>query len=552
MLPPSKKRKFAETAPGAAIAPARGIRAFGKITKPGWNPQELGKSNHGGKRLAKSDPSSSIDVLGNHKKRKLQDPEESPLKQALDSKSHASVQALLCQSDQPPISKHLLRSSPPPLALSPIQQATPRRNCALRSSLPETPTKGARACVESFAFSSSPVSDSNSSLISKSSRTIPSSAVSIKDLHPGPGPAHDQTQNLPDELQDLIHLHSSFLSALSLHYAHHGSLTPADLRLLKPGIECCWKKRKVSIDDVRRIFYIAQSSEAVDSLGKKAECGGILSLSDYGRGKICVEIEENFRHQGLQRSPLNDEALKTVFAANLDVQWKRYLATNFTSPSAPTFISLLPLHPITPSPSIFQIVPLLSKGQKRLEDLKAGAIRIQLSSQLRPTRIAPIAPTSASSVRPNTRNDSLLSRIRAKQLFQSTLPPPPSAAIILRKSALRRIEEIAPVIELLSSSVSRSIPSQSSNESYSAGQTRERGTYSLTMPTLVQHLQMSLQNPIAKQDAVRCVRLLAGEVAPGWVKVKEVGKVVGVTVWKRESVAREELARRVHDLLSKI
>ncbi|MCJ1470819.1 hypothetical protein MMC07_009466 [Pseudocyphellaria aurata] len=548
MLPPSKKRKFAETSPGASIAPAQGIRAYGKITKPGWNPQELGKNNRDGKKCAKSIPSSSIDVLGNHKKRKLQDPEESPLKQAPDRESHASVQSY--QGDQHPISKHLLRSSSPPLA-SPVQQATPRRKCTLRSSLPETPTKGARACVESIALSSSPVSDSSLSLISKTSRTVPSSPVFIDDLHPGPEPAQDETQNLPDELQDLIQLHSSFLRALSLHYAHHGSLTPADLRLLKPSIERCWKKKRVSIDDVRRILHIAQSLEAIDSLGKKVERGGILSLSDYGKGKICVEIEEHFRPQGFQRSPLDDEALKTVFAANLDVQWKRYLATNFTSPSAPTFISLLPLHPITPCPSISKIIPLLSKGQKRLEDLKGGAIRIQPSSPLRSTSITPIAPTSASSVTPNTRNDSLLSRIRAKQLFRSTLPPPPSAATILRKSALRRIEEIAPVIELLSSSASRSTPSRSSNASHSAGQTRERGTYSLTMPTLVQYLQMSLQNPIAKQDAVRCVRLLAAEVAPGWVKVKEVGKVVGVTVWKGESIAREELARRVQDLLSK-
>lgn len=74
----------------------------------------------------------------------------------------------------------------------------------------------------------------------------------------------------------------------------------------------------------------------------------------------------------------------------------------------------------------------------------------------------------------------------------------------------------------------------------------------MTMPTLVQHLQMSLKNPIAKEDAVRCVRLLAEEVAPGWVKVREVGRVVGVTVRKEESVGREDLAKRVDDLLARL
>jgi hypothetical protein len=35
---------------------------------------------------------------------------------------------------------------------------------------------------------------------------------------------------LPAELVNLLALHSSFLTALSLHYAHNGVSSPADLR----------------------------------------------------------------------------------------------------------------------------------------------------------------------------------------------------------------------------------------------------------------------------------------------------------------------------------
>lgn len=546
MLPPSKKRKLTETAPEASIAPAQGIRAFGKITKPGRSLQELGKSKLNKRSLVKSD-SSSRDVLGNLKRRKLQDSQESFLEKALDSSGHIPVQASHCQSDQHPISERPLRSLSPPLALSLIQQATPSGKSVVCSSLEQTPTKGARSRFESFALSSSPISESNSSLISESSQTLPSSPVSTKNFPPKS--VHDEIQKLPDELQDLIRLHSSFINSLSLHYAHHGSLTPADLRLLQPSIELSWKRRKVSRDDVRRILSIAQSSDATDPPEKNTECGGTLSLSDYGRGKICVEIEEQSRHQGLQKSPLDEDALKTVFAANLNAQWKRYAAINSTSPSTSAFIALLPLLPITSCASISKISPLLSKGQRRLEDLKAGAIKSQLPSQF---RSASVPQFSALSVTPNTRNGSLLSRIRDKELHQSTLPPPPSTATILRKSTLHRLEEIAPVIELLTSSASRSAPSRSSDASCSSSQTRERGTYSFTMPTLVQYLQMSLKNPIAKEDAVRCVRLLSEEVAPGWVKVRELGRMVGVTVWKGESLGKEELAKRVQDLLAKL
>lgn len=63
------------------------------------------------------------------------------------------------------------------------------------------------------------------------------------------------------------------------------------------------------------------------------------------------------------------------------------------------------------------------------------------------------------------------------------------------------------------------------------------------MPTLVQHLQMSLRNPIGKEEAVKCVRLLA-EVVPEWIGVREVGRLVGVTV-RGEGVGRDELRRRI-------
>ncbi len=66
---------------------------------------------------------------------------------------------------------------------------------------------------------------------------------------------------------------------------------------------------------------------------------------------------------------------------------------------------------------------------------------------------------------------------------------------------------------------------------------------SFTMPTVVQHLQMSLRNPIGKEEAIRCVRLLA-EVLPEWVGVREMGKMVGVTI-RGLGIGRDELGRRI-------
>lgn len=78
-----------------------------------------------------------------------------------------------------------------------------------------------------------------------------------------------------------------------------------------------------------------------------------------------------------------------------------------------------------------------------------------------------------------------------------------------------------------------------------------RKSFTFTMPTVVQNLQMSLRNPISKDEAVRCVRLLAGEVAPEWVSVREVGKVNGVTVRSHMGLGREEVLERVRKALEK-
>ena len=61
---------------------------------------------------------------------------------------------------------------------------------------------------------------------------------------------------------------------------------------------------------------------------------------------------------------------------------------------------------------------------------------------------------------------------------------------------------------------------------------------------------MSLRNPVSKDEAVRCMRLLAMEVAPEWVGVREVGRVVGVTIRRGAMVGRREMAERIRGLLA--
>ncbi len=53
---------------------------------------------------------------------------------------------------------------------------------------------------------------------------------------------------------------------------------------------------------------------------------------------------------------------------------------------------------------------------------------------------------------------------------------------------------------------------------------------SMLLPTLIQHLQNSLRNPISKEEAERSIRVLANDIAPDWIRVVKMGKMAVVVI----------------------
>ncbi|KAL9005463.1 MAG: hypothetical protein Q9188_001741, partial [Gyalolechia gomerana] len=492
----AKKRKTSgvNTTKTTVAAPStqRRIQAFGRISKsqPGRPP--TGKNNSASKEktvrtVIDISPSETTNATP---KRTAQHFDEDCETEDCP-KDQAKKRRINDDGDQLPRPKlqKILRGAPQP--------KTPRKKALFKSVAIETPTKGARSYLESLDLSSSPTSR----LSSSPSRSRVDTPASSPPPAASPRSVRDATSELPEEIQDLINLHSSFLTALSLHYAHNGALAPADFRSLRPNIERSWRKRRVSIQDVQLLLALQHISPSIAST---------LSLSDFGSSKICVEIETSSERSSAHKQPLHEGILNKVFRTNLIDRWDAYSVSQKDIPSMDDFIHSLPLAPIIPCTSSTALAPLLAKGQRRLEDLKAGAIRAQ--ARLQPKAISTIRSATDFSdienIPPNTkapgllaRKTSLLDRIKQKQeaqLRSSALHAPLSPSQVQRKAALRRIEEIVPVVELLSSSF--------------AGV----GVKTFTMPTMVQHLQMSLKNPIEKEEAVRAVRLLAEELAPGW------------------------------------
>lgn len=516
------------TTRSAKSAQQRGIQSFGRISKARSDLQSLGK------RKAIGTWNGDSDLGGSSKKRRYDSNVAITAKELSRRDPQSPTKALRGSSgDDLPADGCLLTEKG-----RPVKQAISRKAVRLPVGPNDTPTKGARSTLEAFTLRSSSPSTRDSSPLPSRTSSLPTSPASTRSC----SPIFEREQELPEELGDLVDLHSSFLSALSLHYAHHGCLTPVDLRVLNSGVSAIWRKRRVQIDDIRKILGIAnsgQSSRAAPTIGAPS-----LSLVDYGHGKICLENADGVNNANTHKRPIDEELLHTIFANNLEQQWQDYRASKSTSATADTFITTLPLLSIGTCDSLSKLTPLLAKGQRRLEDLKAGAIRVQKSSSFSDPTTTPDALKSRPKLAAS-RSDSLLSRIRAKELIQSALPPLPSAAMLVRRSALQRVEEIVPVLELLTAASAMGNKKRFGEH----GKPRlQSSIQSFTMPTLVQHLQMSLHNPISKEDAVRCIRLLA-EVVPEWIALMELGKCVGITVKNAGAVGREEIRRRVQEKL---
>jgi hypothetical protein len=243
-----------------------------------------------------------------------------------------------------------------------------------------------------------------------------------------------------------------------------------------------------------------------------------LFLSDYGHGKICVETKTGAGKAGKIARPLDENRLNDTFARNLQKLWED--ETRNESRDVDTFVKNLPLEAITICSSLTKISPLLAKGQRRLEDLRAGII---LKKQAEKENAATVCVKDEAGRKPT-----LLERLKAKELRQSTLPAPPTVAELGRKAALHRLEEVVSVLTLLTTSTS-------------IGQQR----VSFTLPTVLGKLKDSFKMPISKEEGETCVRLLALDIAPEWLRVVKMGKVDAIVVNRDNRPSDLDIQERV-------
>ncbi|KAK3640354.1 hypothetical protein LTR56_011952 [Elasticomyces elasticus] len=311
----------------------------------------------------------------------------------------------------------------------------------------------------------------------------------------------EEDSQWPVEFDDLCQLNAAFLSALSMYYAHNGSTSPANVNSLLPMITKNFKKRAVTLDDLRRVLVLQHNGQPD------------FVLEDGGRAGP--------RGRALKRaaSYIEEDELNGRFEQTLQASWSKWQMSSDMEPAK--FIDQLLLAEIAKNASAEKASPLFARGQQRLADIKAAQAGVSQSLEMPP-------PYAATEGKPSqavqSRGTSLLDRVLARQALTSSLPAGPTKQHLERNAALHRIEDIARVLGLLVGAKPR---------------------VTLSMQAMVQQLQQSLRNPISREEVERCLELMAGEITPEFVSLFVSGSVKGVVVRREGKVDMADVRERI-------
>ncbi|PGH21569.1 hypothetical protein AJ80_03129 [Polytolypa hystricis UAMH7299] len=364
-------------------------------------------------------------------------------------------------------------------------------------------------------------------LLRKPPRSSISDAPKSTNRNPTNNDAEEDLEidELPECLDDIVGLNTSFLTALSLHYTHNSLSAPADLRELLPSTEKIWKKRKVTIEDMQRLLHV---------LGLDDERCATFRLCNYGLGKFCIEILDINGPKDSFGPPFSETHLNDKFTRNLERIWRRNGAKTYDEDQDETFLRSIPLAPIHNSTTSFTS---LRTGRQRLLDLTAGTLKLKGGKQeikQRGSKSAASKPTVTLD-----RRNGLLQRIQSKQLKQSKLGPAPSKEALLRRSAADRVHEAVGVLMLLR-------PSSYMDAELNSASPQKK-PYQLD--AIIQMIQDSMRNPVSKEELVACLEILTQpSVAGDWINITTISTRKYVVLRSGKNISPGEISLRVTEL----
>ncbi|KAK4087088.1 hypothetical protein Purlil1_8607 [Purpureocillium lilacinum] len=342
---------------------------------------------------------------------------------------------------------------------------------------------------------------------------------------------HKDETPLPPHLADLVRLNKAFLKTVTIQIAHSGSNAPIDLRTVSPQIARTWGKRQVTVEDIRRCIAIQShanpASTTASTTTSTTTTSSPLIVSDYGRGRVCVELAPG--HNGLA---INEDRLNMAFEANLRALCAERAVDDMADvdvPLASLSLADLPQAAITDMGASARVNPMLSKGHRALADLRGGILAKQQEREAKQQAAA----SSTAATTADGPKMSLLDRLRLKQATRANEAAPPSGPELQRRAALNRVADVAATISMLSLSNPLSLPRQA-----------------FTMAAILEKLKDSLRVPVSREEGTACVRLIASEVAPEWLRVVTIGGRENVVVQRNGQPVDRVIHERVQKLLA--
>jgi hypothetical protein len=483
----------------------RGKLASKTSTAAATNFTKVSKQQESGKETRTAAPfttrSSNIEIVLTSRKRKDHDDVESTSKKARRVLEPESKIAEPVITPATPVSRKRksVRFSEPEAAPSTPSRAASTPSSNRKRQRESDETSQAEELLERLNIQSSPVGKRNKTTVHRRA------------------PRNDF--DLPRELLDLLDLHAAFLKTLSVQ-PESTSASPIDLNTLYTDVTRTWGKRHVSLVDIQRcVGVLAWTPVKSESAAPRAP----YFLTDYGRDKICIEF-----YPGAERNPLHELKLKMDFEANLRTLW---LSRRDNVP-ATIFIGTLPKAPLKPcalsitAPRTQTTLDAFKQSiaeQKQKDQAAKAALHAQTNSSQEGGAQAPKL--------------SLLDRIRLKETLAAQSPGGRelSAAEVQRRSALQRAADVSAVLGMLCKATVAT----------GSGQVR----VSFTMAALLGRLRDSMRTPIAQEDGMVCVRLLAAEVAPQWLRVVKIGGRENVICMMGLQPTKAQVEERVKVLL---
>ncbi|KAH6610782.1 hypothetical protein Trco_000802 [Trichoderma cornu-damae] len=410
-----------------------------------------------------------------------------------------------------------------PVPATPCKRACRRGEVAIEVAAkpaPKTPAKGKKVAKPTPSRAAAAHKPSESTVIARSRRSGKAVQTKLDAFRPtGRHKARGTDAGFAPELVDLIRLHKAFLDTITLQIAHNGTIVPIDVSSITPNISRTWGKRQVTVDDIRTCI-------AVQTSARDPSVVSPFVVSDYGRGKICVELHPDHNNGA---ASINEERLCRQFEENLRAlcaDRARDDAADVDVPLAGLPLDQLPCAEIKKMDNGIKANPILNKGHDALSALKGGMLAKQQEKEAK-------QQATTAMVNPDGTKMSLLDRLRHKQLAKANEPLPQSGPELQRRAALNRAVDVAATISMLSLSNPAPLPRQA-----------------FTMALISDKLKDSLRVPLSKEEGMVCVRLIASDIAPEWLNVVTIGGRENVVIQRGSQPVDRVIQERVQRLLA--